>query len=46
MGEQVSWIPWQIVPGDSGWDRLLDMLAEASRQGLLFTQVCESRVVL
>ena len=25
MGEQVSWIPWQIMPGDSGWDRLLDM---------------------
>ena len=25
MGEQVSWIPWQIMPGDGGWDRLLDM---------------------
>ena len=22
MGE---WIPWQIMPGDGGWDRLLDM---------------------
>ena len=25
MGEQVSWILWQIVPGDGGWDRVLDM---------------------
>ena len=25
MGEQVSWILWQIMPGDSGWDRLLEM---------------------
>ena len=25
MGEQVSWIPWWIMPGDGGWDRLLDM---------------------
>ena len=25
MGEQVSWIPWQIMPGDGGWDRLLVM---------------------
>ena len=25
MGEQVSWILWQIMPGDGGWDRLLDM---------------------
>ena len=20
MGEQVSWIPWPIMPGDGGWD--------------------------
>ena len=25
MGEQVSWILWQIMPGDGGWGRLLDM---------------------
>ena len=25
MGEQVSWILWWIMPGDGGWDRLLDM---------------------
>ena len=25
MGEQVSWILWRIMPGDGGWDRLLDM---------------------
>ena len=24
-GEHVLWIPWQIMPDDGGWDRLLDM---------------------
>ena len=31
MGEQVSWILWWIVPGDCGWDRLLDMLKPSTK---------------
>ena len=48
MGEQVSWILWRIMPGDSGWDRLLDMQGKPVHQSVhtsLQKQGCAMRLV-